>query len=1028
MNKIIKAFIFFILISTACYSQTEVVGEVSGVWAVDGSPYIVTDNITLPEGEALRIEPGVEVRFQWRPVYIMFQVFGDLTAIGTAEDSIFFTSNAEQPGTGDWRGIYLDGGSLDFAYVGLSYFFGGIRGETDGEMNISNCRFTDYDFRIDPEGGMVAGIPCAIGIDGLQGMISNCIVNGGDNIPHRAITVGRRAENILIEDCLLSNFSNLAIRMYPPIDENNRLIAEVMNCEIINCPSGLWFESNGDLSVINNTFTDCDGGVINEGQGNILITGNTFVGCSRYAIKAKYMINEDNSMTIIRNNLIYNCQQGIKIDGSHRNANRAPFLIQFNTVVESGIPLLSDSRYDPIIIRNNIFANNRSEVFYSRGRENLIDQDYNLFWNNNEPVDPELSRDKYFQLCEHDLASDPMFTNENGFHPAPNSPAIDRADPGVNVGNEPEPNGDRANLGVYGTTESATQSPQEPLGAILSLYPRQLHFDLVQTGVRDFEEFFIQNAGDDASVIQSIEVSDPNNFHIDDIEPFPIQPGTRSEAIPIRFQSRNGGIFQESLIVTTDAGRLSIPLFARATDYQILRREISGLLTKEGSPYVITYDTEIPEGESLTIEAGTEILMTDFCQFRCYGDLIANGESDDTIKFTAFSPDPVAGQWGSITCESRISLSYFSIQYGRSLIVDTRAENCSIHHGLISQCSETGLFYLNRGRGQHVLHNLVIDKCQTGLSMEMEHGEPDIHHINILHNSAGCLISIREWEFAPVMENSIIAWNDEAIIYRISGDPGIIEYCNFFENQELGSAIIRNSIEEDPLFFGSPHYPYHLSPQSPCLNTGNPEFEEDEDGTRTDLGAIPTNFDNISPEIEGFQPESNLCVIAGETVTFTVIAFDEEESVLDYKWTVNDSKFWGIDSLTWTFDSLGVFDVTVRVCDGYNLTAQLEWTAQVVLGVDHEKDKKTDSFALKAIYPNPFNSTVNILYSINNFCPVNLSIYDISGRLVYNLIKETQQVGLQLHVLQSGDMPSGIYFLKVESDYKMIVSKIVIVE
>ena len=43
--------------------QTEIEGEVSGVWDVDGSPYILVGNASVPEDENLTVEAGVEVVF-----------------------------------------------------------------------------------------------------------------------------------------------------------------------------------------------------------------------------------------------------------------------------------------------------------------------------------------------------------------------------------------------------------------------------------------------------------------------------------------------------------------------------------------------------------------------------------------------------------------------------------------------------------------------------------------------------------------------------------------------------------------------------------------------------------------------------------------------------------------------------------------------------------------------------------------------------------------------------------------------------
>lgn len=68
------------------YAQTNVSGNVEGTWTKAGSPYILTNSITIPAGKTLRIEPGVQVELSFVTIYIS----GTLVAEGTATDSIVF--------------------------------------------------------------------------------------------------------------------------------------------------------------------------------------------------------------------------------------------------------------------------------------------------------------------------------------------------------------------------------------------------------------------------------------------------------------------------------------------------------------------------------------------------------------------------------------------------------------------------------------------------------------------------------------------------------------------------------------------------------------------------------------------------------------------------------------------------------------------------------------------------------------------------------------------------------------------------
>ena len=87
-------------------------GNVSGIWDVAKSPYLITENIIIPNDSTLIIEPGVKVEFQG---HYSINVQGRLLAIGTETDSILFTVNDTTgfslPDTtlGGWYGIrFLD--------------------------------------------------------------------------------------------------------------------------------------------------------------------------------------------------------------------------------------------------------------------------------------------------------------------------------------------------------------------------------------------------------------------------------------------------------------------------------------------------------------------------------------------------------------------------------------------------------------------------------------------------------------------------------------------------------------------------------------------------------------------------------------------------------------------------------------------------------------------------------------------------------------------------------------------------------
>lgn len=117
MNKLLlsilcTAFSFFI------YAQTEITSpNVSGIWTLSGSPYLVKNTVAVPAGSTLKIDAGVEVRFDG--TYYM-NVYGELQIDGTASEKVVMCADdttgwhvLDENG-GGWGGIRLYGSEASY--------------------------------------------------------------------------------------------------------------------------------------------------------------------------------------------------------------------------------------------------------------------------------------------------------------------------------------------------------------------------------------------------------------------------------------------------------------------------------------------------------------------------------------------------------------------------------------------------------------------------------------------------------------------------------------------------------------------------------------------------------------------------------------------------------------------------------------------------------------------------------------------------------------------------------------------------
>ncbi len=86
------------------------------------------------------------------------------------------------------------------------------------------------------------------------------------------------------------------------------------------------------------------------------------------------------------------------------------------------------------------------------------------------------------------------------------------------------------------------------------------------------------------------------------------------------------------------------------------------------------------------------------------------------------------------------------------------------------------------------------------------------------------------------------------------------------------------------------------------------------------------------------------------------------------------------------------------------------------------------TFGLAAPYPNPFNSTTRIDYSLNQAGRISLALYDLSGRQIRVLVDQTLPSGRHSAVLQASDIPAGLYIIRLNSGQMTSSQKVLLVK
>ncbi len=88
------------------------------------------------------------------------------------------------------------------------------------------------------------------------------------------------------------------------------------------------------------------------------------------------------------------------------------------------------------------------------------------------------------------------------------------------------------------------------------------------------------------------------------------------------------------------------------------------------------------------------------------------------------------------------------------------------------------------------------------------------------------------------------------------------------------------------------------------------------------------------------------------------------------------------------------------------------------------------SIVVNAInYPNPFNPSTEISFTVNNTCQVRIDIYDLLGRKVHRLIDRRLEAGAHKFKWDASGQASGVYFYRLfANDKAQITRKMVLVK
>ena len=84
--------------------------------------------------------------------------------------------------------------------------------------------------------------------------------------------------------------------------------------------------------------------------------------------------------------------------------------------------------------------------------------------------------------------------------------------------------------------------------------------------------------------------------------------------------------------------------------------------------------------------------------------------------------------------------------------------------------------------------------------------------------------------------------------------------------------------------------------------------------------------------------------------------------------------------------------------------------------------------SIENIYPNPFNPTTSIDFSISVSNSISIDLYDINGHLVKNITEGYYGAGSYSKLIDGSDITSGAYFVRLETEGYSITQKLMLIK
>ena len=400
----------------------------------------------------------------------------------------------------------------------------------------------------------------------------------------------------------------------------------------------------------------------------------------------------------------------------------------------------------------------------------------------------------------------------------------------------------------------------------------------------------------------------------------------------------------------------------------------------------------------------------------------------DSVRTAIFLP----GWSGDFSIKNNLILK--SYQYEAMLL---RVRSAIVENNIIINSDDNMNGML--GTSAIIRNNIVINGSR-GISVDFDSLYNNVV-MNINFPSAsnyGIVNSGYPFDVDSIFNNSITG----SIIGVLVHSPIYISHNNFRDNDTYIYNSENHQIDSVGNIYSYPMYyseeDLHLQAFSPLIDSGDPNYF-DVDGSRSDIGAYggpygeSYSYQDLPPGI----PDSLSAIISYEDSTIYLywlynyeadfghyMLHRSEESGFepDYMNLIAEPETSYYEDNDWVFGQDYYYTIASVDSQG-NISEYSEELAVIQTGVDETGGSQIPFLTeLRNNYPNPFNSSTTIVYSVANLGPIpariEISIYDISGRKVRTLIDERMGVGVYSAIWDGKTddgrgCSSGVYFARI---------------